>query len=202
MKGLIIGVIIAAITSICFAAPQPPVVQKPGDWTLDVRYENPQLITIDGSEKQRYWYIIVTLTNKNGKDADFYPSAEIVTDTLQVLPAINGTSSLLFAKIKARHSKYEFLQLMENTDKKILQGQDNTVDMVICWPEAIDPNAHNVSILIAGLSNETVAVENPAVKDKDGNPVKVYLRKTLELDYTMGGDHQSMKFEGKKWVMR
>lgn len=207
MRGLVIGVLVFAMFSVCLAAPTPAVVQKPGDWTLDVRFENPQQITLEGDVPQRYWYIILTITNKTGKDVDFYPDAQLVTDTLQVVPAIKGTSAVLFDKVKTRHQgKYPFLGLMENAGNKILQGQDNTVDAVICWPD-FDPNAKNVSIFITGLSNETVAVDHPSEKDKDGNPVKVYLRKTLELNYSIAGDpkfrpDQKLKFENKTWVMR
>ena len=94
---------------------------------------------------------------------------------------------------------------MENAGNKILQGQDNTVDIVICWPD-FDPNAKTADIFITGLSNETVAVDHPSEKDKDGNPVKVYLRKTLELNYSIAGDpkfrpDQKLKLENKTWVM-
>ncbi|MFA5252453.1 MAG: hypothetical protein WC454_07700, partial [Phycisphaerae bacterium] len=186
---------------------QPAVVQKTGDWMLDVRFENPQQITLEGATPQRYWYTILTLTNKSGKDVEFYPVVELVTDTLQVVGAIKGTSAVLFEKIKNRHQgKYPFLQLLENTGDKILQGQDNTVDVAVIWPD-FDPNAKNVSIFITGLSNETVAVDHPTDKDKDGNPVKIYLRKTLQLDYSIAGDPkfrsgQKLKFENKTWVMR
>ncbi len=207
MKGLVIGVLVLTMFGVCLAAPTPAVVQKTGDWTLDVRFENPQQITLDGTTPQRYWYTILTLTNKSGKDVDFYPAAELVTDTLQVVPAIKGTSAVLFDKIKTRHhGKYPFLQLMENAGNKILQGQDNTVDIAICWPD-FDPNAKTADIFITGLSNETVAVDHPSDKDKDGNSVKVYLRKTLELNYSIAGDpkfrpEQKLKLENKTWVMR
>jgi hypothetical protein len=207
MRGLVIGVLVFAMFSVCWAAPQPAVVQKSGDWTLDLRFENPQQITLEGATPQRYWYTILTLTNKLGKDVDFYPAAQLITDTLQVVPAIKGTSAVLFEKIKNRHQgKYPFLQLLENTGDKILQGQDNTVDIAVIWPD-FDPNAKSVSIFITGLSNETVAVDHPADKDKDGNPVKVYLRKTLQLNYSIAGDpkfraDQKLKFENKTWVMR
>ena len=151
---------------VCLAAPAPAIVQKPGDWTLDIRFENPQQITLEGTIPQRYWYIILTLTNKSGKDVDFYPTAELVTDTLQVVPAIKGTSAVLFDKIKTRHQgKYPFLQLMENAGNKMLQGQDNTVDIAICWPD-FDPNAKNVNIFITGLSNETAPLTIPPIKTR------------------------------------
>jgi len=141
MRGLIISVLVLAMVSVCLAAPEPPLVQKPGDWTLDTRYENPVQITLEGAAPQRYWYIILTMTNKSGKDVDFYPSADLVTDTLEVIPAIKGTSAVLFEKIKNRHQgKIPVLQLLENADNKMLQGQDNTLDVVIFWPD-FDPNA-------------------------------------------------------------
>ena len=207
MRGLVIGVLVFTMFSVCRAAPQPAVVPKTGEWMLDLRFENPQQITLEGATPQRYWYTILTLTNKSGKDVDFYPSAELITDTLQIVPAMKGTPDVLFAKIKNRHqSKYPFLQLLEKTGDKILQGQDNAVDVAVIWPD-FDPNAKSVSIFITGLSNETVAVDHPTDKDKDGNPVKVYLRKTLQLVYSIAGDprfraDQKLKFENKTWVMR
>jgi hypothetical protein len=207
MRALTISVITLVLASACIAAPAPAVVQKAGDWTLDTRFENPEQITLTGDTPQRYWYTILTLTNKSGKDVDFYPSADLITDTLEVVPAIKGTSAILFDKIKIRHQgKYKFLQLLENAPNKILQGRDNTVDVAICWPD-FDPNAKNVSIFITGLSNETAVVDHPSEKDKDGNPVKIYLRKTLQLNYSIGGDpkfraEQKLKLESKTWVMR
>ncbi len=207
MRGLGIGFLVCMMLGVCWAAPEPAVVPKSGDWMLDIRFENPEQIALDGKNPQRYWYIILSLTNKTGKDVDFYPAAELITDTLQVVPAIKGTPDVLFEKIKNRHQgKYPFLQLLEKTGDKILQGQDNTVDIAVIWPD-FDPNAKGVSIFVTGLSNETVAVDHPTEKDKDGNPVKVYLRKTLQLDYSIAGDpkfraDQKLKFENKTWVMR
>jgi hypothetical protein len=192
---------------VCLAAPEPAVVAKPGDWTLDVRFENPQQIVLPGAVQQRYWYIILTLTNKSGRDVDFYPQCDLLTDTLQIVPAVKGTSAALFDRIKNRHhGKYPFLELLENAGDKMLQGEDNTKDIAVIWPD-FDPNAKSVSVFISGLSNETAVIENPAEKDQDGKPVKIYLRKTLELTYSIAGDpkfrdDQKLKFENKLWVMR
>ena len=189
------------------AVPEPAIVPKPGDWTLDVRFENPQQIVLPGAVKQRFWYMILTLTNKTGKDVDFYPACELMTDTFQRIPAIQGTPAILFEKIKRRHhGRYPFLELIENAGNKILQGQDNTKDVVVIWPD-FDPNAKSFDIFISGLSNETAVINDPVEKDKDGNPVKIYLRKTLELTYSLAGDpkfrdRQRLKLENKQWVMR
>jgi hypothetical protein len=208
-----IKVVITSVIAIVFvsymalAAPEPAIVPKPGDWTLEVRFEQPQQIVLPGAVQQRFWYIILTLTNKSGKDVDFYPACELITDTFQVVPAVKGTSAVLFEKIKNRHQgRYPFLQLLENAGNKALQGEDNAMDIAVIWPD-FDPNAKTINIFISGLSNETIAVDHPVEKDQDGKPVKIYLRKTLELSYTLGGDpafrsEQKLKFESKRWVMR
>jgi len=199
---------VVIVNCLAFAAPQPAVVAKSGDWTLDVRFEHPRQIVLPGpNQQQRYWYIILTLTNKSGRDVDFYPQCDLLTDTFQLIPAVKGTSTVLSEKIKNRHhGKYPFLELLENAGNKLLQGEDNTKDIAVIWPD-FDPNAKSVHIFISGLSNETAVLDNPVEKDKDGKPVKVYLRKTLELGYSIAGDpkfrdDQKLKFENKRWVMR
>lgn len=207
MRTLISVTLLFLTAGVCLAQPQPAVVPKPGDWTIEVRFENPMQIVLPGAVQQQFWYIILTLTNKSGKDVDFYPACELMTDTFQRVPAIQGTSSVLFEKIKNRHQgRYPFLELLENAGNKILQGEDNTTDLVVVWPD-FDPNAKAFDIYISGLSNETVALDHPVEKDAAGNPVKIYLRKTLRLTYSLAGDpkfrdKQKLKLENKQWVMR
>ncbi|MFH1371015.1 MAG: hypothetical protein ABII09_06990 [Planctomycetota bacterium] len=207
MRALVSVILLCAIAGVCLAQPQPAIVPKPGDWTLDVRFENPMQIVLPGTVQQRFWYVILTLTNKSGKDVDFYPTCELMTDTFQRVPAIQGTSAILFEKIKNRHQgRYPFLELLENAGNKILQGQDNAKDVVVFWPD-FDPNAKSFDIFISGFSNEIAVVDHPVEKDPDGNPVKIYLRKTLQLTYSLAGDpkfrdKQKLKLENKQWVMR
>jgi hypothetical protein len=209
MKKTMISCLISIIifSSLAFTAPEPSIVDKPGDWTLNARYDQPRQIVLDGTPNKRFWYIILTLTNKSGKDVAFYPECTLVTDTLATVPAEKGVSAVLFDRLKIRHnSKYPLLELLENAGNKILQGADNAKDIVIIWPD-FDPKAKSVDIFIAGLSNQTVAVDHPTKKDADGQPVKIFLRKTLQLTYAISGDpafrsDQKLKFVGKCWVMR
>ena len=67
--------------------------------------------------------------------------------------------------------------------------------------------AKGIKLFITGLSNETVAVDHPVAKDQMGKPLRVFLRKTLELSYRLGGDptfrsDTRLLFESKRWVMR
>ena len=202
--------ILMVMACMCLAAPEPAIVQGPDDWTVDVIFEHPQqiILHLSGDDRpRRFWYTLITLTNKTNRDVDFYPRCELMTDTFQITPAGKGVSAAVFERIKRRHQgKYPFLESLEKTSNKILQGEDNTKDIAIIWPD-FDARAKNIKIFIAGLSNETVAIDHPIVKNDTGGPVKVYLRKTLELSYGISGDaalrsYAKLTYNGKRWVMR
>lgn len=212
MKGFVYGAfaIVGVVVSVLVAAPEPAIVQGPGDWTVEVMFEHPQEIELQagsGSKAKRFWYTILTLTDTTNRDVDFYPKCELMTDTFEIIPAGKGTSPAVFERIKRRHEgRYPFLESLEETSNKILQGEDNRKDIVIVWPD-FDADAGNIKLFIAGLSNETVVVDHPVAKDDEGEPVKVYLRKTLELSYALPGDpalrsDATLRYEGKRWVMR
>jgi hypothetical protein len=212
MKGFVYGVLVVwgIMVRLCLAAPQPAIVPGPDDWTVDVRFEHPQQIEVRlaGDEKpRRFWYIIVTLTNKTNRDVDFYPKCELMTDTFQIIPAGEDVRPAVFQQIKRRHQrKYPFLESLKQAGHRMLQGEDNAKDIAIIWPD-FDAKARNIKLFITGLSNETVAVDHPVAKDETGKPVKVYLRKTLELSYGIPGDaafRSEVKpvYKGKRWIMR
>ncbi len=190
--------------------PEPAIVQSPSQWTLSVAYDQPQQITVrlpGQQEAKRYWYIILTLTNEtNTIDAPFYPYCQLMTDTFQVVTA-KGVRKEVFDLIRIKHQgSYPFLQQLDYVDHKILQGADNAVDVLIVWPD-FDSQAKEVTLFIAGLSNETRAISHPAIKDQDGSPVMVFLRKTLALKYGIGGDPTlrqaaGLRFLDQTWVMR
>jgi len=212
MRSFVYGTFgILAITAyFCLGAPEPAIVQGPDEWTIDVTFEHPQQISVQvaGDKKpSRFWYTIITLTNKRNRDVDFYPKCELMTDTFQIIPAGKGVSATVLEQIKQRHqSKYPFLEYLEKVDNKILQGKDNAEDIAIIWQD-FDAKAKGVKVFITGLSNETVVIDHPTTKDETGEPVKVYLRKTLELSYKISGDaafrsDAELVYEGKRWVMR
>jgi hypothetical protein len=205
------GLVIVALSAcMSVGAPEPAIVQGPGHWTVDVRFEHLQEILLrSGGDKKprRFWYTIITLTNKTNQDIAFYPKCELMTDTFEVTPAGKGVSAAVFEHIKRRHqSGYPFLESLEKTSHKILQGYDNTKDIAIIWP-AFAPKAKNIRLYIAGLSNETVVINHPVERDEAGGPVKIYLRKTLELSYAVSGDpalrsESDLSYSGRRWVMR
>ena len=195
----------------CSAAPEPAVVQRGGQWTIDVQYSQPLQIDVRliGQEQpRRFWYTILTLTNNTIQDeVPLILECQLVTDTFKTVPAGKGVRKEVFERIKIKHQgQYPFLESMDFEDTRLRSGSDNTRDIVIIWPE-FDPLAKRVSLFIAGLSNETAALEHPVKKDADGKPTMVYLQKTLQLIYANTTDpalrNQAVLSPIKQnWVMR
>ncbi|AQQ10211.1 hypothetical protein L21SP3_02039 [Sedimentisphaera cyanobacteriorum] len=195
----------AALTAAAFAAPEPSRAPKPGIWTLDVEFNMPRQITLKtGEQTQRYWYIVLTLTNKTGEDVDFYPDFELMTNTWKLYPSDTGITKPVYEKIKLiNQGRYPFLQTLDETKDKILQGDDNKIDLLAVWKD-FDKKAKNIKLFFAGLSNETEVVN---IQQENGEDRKFILQKTLCLEYLLPGDPrkraaQKLEFVDKSWVMR
>ena len=200
----------AITTCTSLAAPEPAIVQGPSQWTVDTEFTHPQQIILRRTADNKpmaFWYIIITLTNNTSNDVDFYPKCDLMTDTFQIIPEGKDVMPAVFEQIKRRHkSRYPFLESSGGAYNKLLQGEDNTKDIAIIWPD-FDEKAKNITLFITGLSNETAVVNHPVAKDENGQPQMIFLRKTLELCYIVKNDPASrygvnFKFKGKRWIMR
>lgn len=212
MKSIIYGFlgILALSACLSFAAPKPAVVQSPMQWTIDTEFTHPQKVFIRRTSDNKpivFWYIIITVTNKTGDDVDFFPKCDLMTDTFQVIPEGKGVTSAVFEQIKKRHKgRYPFLESLGQADTKLLEGEDNTKDIAVIWSD-FDENANKIALFITGLSNETAAVNHPIAKDENGRSQKIFLRKTLEINYAVKNDPASrsgvsVSYKGKSWIMR
>lgn len=191
--------------------PRPAVVQKPTEWTLSMQFENPRQITLRLAEQQgpqRFWYVILSLTNDSGHaEVPFFPACELVTDNFEVIGVGLGVPGGVFETIKRRYQgSYPFLESLDFADNRIRRGGDNTRDFVLIWKD-FDLKANEVSFFIGGLSNETTAIEHPTQTDAQGNAVRVFLQKTLQLRYRVGADaalrdRATLELIEQKWVMR
>ena len=202
------------VVSMAEAAPEPAIVQGPGLWTAQVKYEPLHPIMYQSGPQtppQRYWYTILTIVNPTRQDVRFYPKFDLVTDTVQVLPAGKEVPAALYVQLLQSYAgKYPLLQPLRGlinqlaaSDNLLRQGSDYAVDVLVVWPD-FDPKASQVSLYFTGLSNETAVVELP---DAQAANKKVYLRKTLELTYDLRSQSQLRNdmdavFHGLKWVMR
>ena len=203
-------VFLAVLVTVCGAFPEPAVLHRPGHWTLDVKFEHPRQIMaqLSGQDQpQRFWYMILNVTNNTSDDVGFYPKFELMTDRFEIIQAGKSVRAEVFRLIKSRHqTKYPFLEYLETADNRILQGPDNARDIAIIWPD-FDPEVKAVKLFLGGLSNETAAIAHPVAKDKNRQPLRVILAKTLELSYAVPGTparraKAKMAFKTKRWVMR
>jgi hypothetical protein len=192
-----------------WAYPKPAVVQGLRQWTLNVEYSQPEQLMLpaaDGKTSQRFWYIILTVTNNSDfEEVSFYPACELMTDTFQIVPADRQVPKAVFETIKTRtQGRYPFLESLDFVDHRVFRGEDNSRDFAIIWPD-FDPRAKEISLFIAGLSNETAVVKKPAGENPEPEPV--ILQKTLQLKYAIGGDPQLRQSAvlseiESTWVMR
>jgi len=212
MKSIIYGLLgICAFTAcLSIAAPEPAIVQGPNQWTVDTEFTHPQKVFIRRTSDNKpiiFWYIIITVTNNTSNDVDFYPKCDLMTDTFQIIPEGKDVIPAVFEQIKQRHkSRYQFLEPLSKVDNKLLEGEDNTKDIAVIWPD-FDENASKITLFITGLSNETAVVNHPTAEDENGQAQKIFLRKTLELSYNVKNDPVSrnlvnVSFQGKRWIMR
>jgi len=208
-KYLFYGTFLVVISSLCVAAPKPAIIQGPGQWTVEVKFTQPQQLVVPwgGNGAARYWYTILSVTNRTNDDVDFYPRCELMTNTFQIVPAGTNVPPAVFAQIQQRHqSQYPFLESLEKAENRILQGEDNAKDIAVIWRD-FDTQATAFKIFVTGLSNETAVVDHPVAVDAEGTPVQVFLRKTLELDYALRGDPTlrnsvEVVYQDRDWVMR
>lgn len=199
-----LGVLSVLATSV-LSAPEPAVIQGAGLWTADVRFEPLRQMVYQPTETakpRRFWYTILTIENHTGQDIDFFSKCDLMTDTFQILPAGKLVPKAVFEQIKTRHQrKYPLLQYLPKVKSQILQGEDNAIDVAIIWSD-IDPQSKGIKLYVAGLSNETAAVDVPGAEN-----AKIFLRKTLELSFQLRGESvwradSDIVFKGKRWVMR
>jgi len=216
---------VGVAVSVVRAAPKAAATSQA--WQLEFRFEDPKrlVVRLPGEDKPRvYWYMLYKVINNSGRDVQFLPTFEIVTDTLKVVRAEPGVDPTIFKAIKRMYAKTRPL-LLEPLDAvgKLLQGEDNAKESVAIWPD-FSPRSGRFSVFIAGLSGQTVAVANPSYdptrpeyevrKLPNGqqlkilvNPRRFVLRKTLRIPYTLPGDrqtrHEATCVRGQvEWLMR
>ncbi len=208
------GLLIVIFSVSVFAIPKPSPV--PVSWQLDIKFQDIKRIhvNIPGEGEKTFWYMIYTITNNTGQDVVFHPEFELVTNTLQVIPAEINVAPEVFKAIKEKYkATYPWLENPLKIIGKILQGKDNARDSVAIWPD-FDPKASRFDIYIGGLSGEVAAVPNPLFIKGKSDPKKVppyfVLQKTMVIHYSVPSDPANREKVGAsrtgqpdiEWVMR
>lgn len=177
-------------------------------WTLDIEFNDPQRITVDGTT---YWYVLYQVTNRSGRDVQFFPSARLVTDTLEVVKAGENVGPLVYDAIAARHKRqYPFFAPPTKITGPLLQGVENSRASAMVFT-TFDPNAAGFTIYASGFSGEVANLPNPAFDPKqpesDSNPRSFLLQRTLSITYSLPGDPATRQIavpirKNREWIMR
>lgn len=206
------GLVLALSASSGWAAPEPSLV--PRSWQVSLEFRDPAriVVTLPGDRHPTvFWYLVYTVTNRTDREVAFYPQFELVTDTLQVVPAGDGVSLRVFDAVRQRHRKqYPFIMSPLKVAGKLLRGEDNARTSVAIFRD-FDLTANRFTIYVAGLSGEITRVTNPAFDASRPkgveNPQFFTLRKTLAFVYDLPGDVGSRAQADpvrvrRKWIMR
>ena len=129
---MVLSAIVVGATGL-LSAPQPSL--SPKSWELKFEFEHPRqiLITLPGEKKPRlYWYMLYTVTNNTGRDVEFFPAFDLLTDTLELIPDNVGVRSVVFDEIK-KLQKRPLLERPEDVAGRLLQGEDNARESVAIW---------------------------------------------------------------------
>lgn len=205
-------VITAGLGQMLGAAPQPSTA--PNSWELTFRYEDPKRIPVMLPGKGKpvvYWYMVYKVQNDTEQEVDFYPSFELVTDTLQVVPSQIRVSPEAYQAI-ARQAGNELLVPPEKASGRLLRGEDQARYSVAIWPD-FDPEARSFRVYVSGLSGEVTRLINPSFDPEkpvsERNQPYFLLRKTLEIPYKLPGSPVTRDAvrprrvpDGQNWIMR
>ncbi len=189
--------------------PEPSVYPLRNAWYLGFRHGKPMRIVVDVPGQKTptaYWYLLYSVTNRTGKEVEFLPEFEMVTDDGAIHRGDRNIPLPVFDAIKKRTGN-DLLVSAAQIAGELHQGEDQARDGVAIWEEPM-PRMGNFSIYVGGLNSEFVAA-----KDNDGNPVKdadgkpITLHKTLKLDYSIYGDEVKPEMDEvhakpDAWVMR
>ena len=196
------------------ASAGPRARRSSPSWQLDVRFQDPQRLAIrlpGRNTTTTYWYVVYEVTNRTGRDVQFLPSVNLVTDTLQVVEGGAMIHPRVYDAIIALHKKeFPFLAPPTRVTGKLLQGEENARATVAVF-RMFDKEANRFTVFLSGLSGEMARVVNPAFDpgkaESEANPRAFVLRRTLAVHYDLPGDpttriRATPIRRGREWVMR
>jgi len=182
-------------------------------WDLGFEFHDPQRITLQlpgDVEPTTFWYMLFVVRNDTGREVDFYPSFELVTDTLRVVEGGDNISASVYEAIAKRHEKeYPFFAPPWKVTGTILQGEENARTSAVVF-RGFDKEASAFKVYISGLSGDLVRVANPnmGASDSPGMAAPYFiLRRTLAIHYGLPGDPVTRSMatpvrRDREWVMR
>ncbi len=205
---LAVGIAVGIAPVSGMAAPKASTTGR--SWQLDFRFHDPQRISIvlpGDQAPTTFWYLLYEVTNNTGRDVEYYPSFELVTNTLQTVTGGDNISPSVYEAIAAQHRKeYPFFATPFKVTGTLLQGEINHRVSAAVFRD-FDRSAHEFTVFTAGLSGEMKRIPNPTRAQNKDNPAYYVLRRSLAVTYGLPGDSTTRKSakpvrKRRDWVMR
>ena len=189
--------------------PEPSVFPLPNVWYLGFKHGIPKriVVAVPGEKVPvAYWYLTYTVTNNTGKEQDYYPHFEMVTQDGKIHASDQNIPLAAFQAIKKSEGN-DLLQSATLIAGTLHQGEDQARDGVAIWVESM-PRMGEFNIYASGLNSEAMAATDDngmPIKDDQGQPLKLW--KTLQLNYVIWGDEvkpglDDVRVKPEKWLMR
>lgn len=182
--------------------PEPDAVPK--RWQLEVEPGPLRIISIETPETgpRAYFYMTYRVSNTSGEDLLFAPAFDLLDDQGRVHRSGRDVPGEVTKQVLARldnpliQDQIAILGLLK-------QGRENARQGVVIWP-APCLQCNEITIFAGGFSGETRAVQSVG---SDGGPVRVLLKKTLQLRFESAGSLESRGSEPfglveRRWIMR
>lgn len=207
----IAGTLLVSSPTAIFAGkhPEPSVYPLPNAWYLGVKAGMLKriVVAVPGQKAPNaYWYLPYTVTNNTGKEINFFPEFEMVTQDGKIHRSDNHVPLAVFQAVKKDNGN-DLLVSANDVIGILHQGDDQAKDCVAIWEEPM-PRMGTFAVYGAGFSSESVyAVDDKGEKIKDGQGNLILLRKTLALDYVIFGDEIApdkdiVHLKKESWIMR
>jgi len=178
---------------------------KPENWTLNFRFKDPRIITVDvpGRGKKIVWYMWYQVINHTGEPRLFAPDIELKTHDYntvhsdEIMPAVQDA----IAKIEDPSGKLKIKNSVTIAQEPIPVAKKDAYPRAITglaiWTDVYDraPKTNRFSIFVTGLSDGWR--QDPP--SKDGTP-SVIRRKTLQINFKRLGDEIQNDPNAIRWV--
>ena len=156
---------------------------KPGVWTLDVKFENPKMtkMAIPGRGVRTVWYVVYEVANNTKEPRRFIPTFHLLADKPprelpdEILPTVE-------AKLRAG------LKNSVNVSKTAIPA-GGKVQAVAIW-DGIDPAATLFTVYLRGLSNGF---------DIQAKTVRY---KTLQVNFELDAKAKDIRPSAQEWIYR
>ena len=207
------ALVLGGFATTALAAPQAGVATT--GCQLDFTFHDLQRITLrhaGDAAATTYWYMLYEVSNNTRRDVEFYPSFEIITNTLHPVRGGDQIRPSVYDAIHRRHrNEFPFFAPPTKVTGLLLQGKDHARASAAVFRD-FDPMANSFTVYVRGLAGEVVRVANPALfggdeEDRGTAPPSFILQRTLAIEYDLPGDPTTRLWaapirRSRHWLMR